>query len=57
MTLILKNDLENVLVHIDDIFHLLCVFRVFLLFASLEEAKLASVVCIFYLSFLIINYY
>lgn len=48
MTLILKNDLESMLLHIDDILHLLCVFRVFL-FASLEEANLASKACIFYL--------
>jgi len=40
MTLILKNDLKGMLVHIDDTFHLLCVFRIFLFFASLEEAIL-----------------
>lgn len=50
----LKNDLENMLVHIDDIFHLLCVFTVFFLFAVLEEVKLAamySIFCIFYFFF------
>lgn len=50
----LKNDLENMLVHIDDIFYLLCVFTVFFLFAVLEEVKLAamySIFCIFYFFF------
>lgn len=36
------------LLHIDDILHHLCVFRIFL-FASLEEANLASKACIYYL--------
>lgn len=57
VTLTLKNDLENMLVHIDDIFHLPCVFQVFLLFAFLEEAKIALIACIFLPIFLINNHY
>lgn len=47
----LKNDLENMLVHTDDIFYLLSVFTVFFLFAVLEEVKLAAVASIFCIFF------
>lgn len=51
----LKNDLENMLVHIDDIFRLLCVFTVFFLFAVLEEVKLAAMYSIFCIIIIFFN--
>lgn len=43
------------LVHIDDIFRLLCVFTVFFLFAVLEEVKLAAMYSIFCIIIIFFN--
>lgn len=52
MTRALKNDLENMLVHIDNIFHLLYVFRVYFYLLPWEKWSLSSVACIFIFTFL-----